>query len=139
MSLTGIRQFIRTNMDDLGFQEWTDAFNTDNIPNDILDKSYHILSTTVDESTVNMHDLPLEFEQQISVFRKGFRDPAQAVDTIIEDCENIICELMHPDNRFDGHVNTIFRGFTIAPLNAENDNCVKAILTFNVRVILGVT
>jgi hypothetical protein len=139
MSLSLVRPFIRTRLNELGFQEWPDGFNTENIPETLLDKAYHIATPSADFGTLNHHDQPIDLRQELSIFRKGFRDPAEAIDTIIGDCEDIVCDLLDPENRFDGHLNIVFRGFTIEPLNDENDNSVKAVLSFDVVVTLGVS
>lgn len=139
MSLSAIRPFLRTRMNALGFTEWTDGFNFDNIPETILDKAYHISSPSADGRAVTMHDLQVDFGHEIEVFRKGFNDPAEAIDMIIEDMEDIICDLLDPEQRFDGHLNIEIKGFTLEPLNDENDNSVKATLSISVRVTLGVT
>lgn len=139
MSLSLVRSFLRDRMNGLGYVEWTDAFSTENIPSTILDKTYHILSPSADGRAINMHDLPIDFSQELSIFRRGFRNPAEAVDGVIADLEDIICDLFDPEQRFDGHLNIVLGGFTIEPLGDDNDNSVKATLNLSVQVTLGVT
>lgn len=135
--MTGVRPFIREIMEGQGFEEWTDAFNTSNIPETLLDKSFHILSPSGEGVSLNMNDQVINFEQQVSIFRKGFENPADAIDEVISDIRGILCEILSPAERVQEHLNVIFEGFTIEPLNADNDNSVKATITFNVQVAMS--
>lgn len=136
MTLTDVRDFLRTRMDALLFTEWQDGFNVNNIPDTILDKAYHILSPNAETVKLDMVILDMDFHQEIAVFRKGFRNPAEAIDAAIEDMETIIVDLISMANRFTGHLNVIPGGFTIEPLSDDNDNSVKATLNLRVKVLL---
>lgn len=139
MNLSIARTTIRSVMEDLGFEEWTDAFNIENIPETLLDKSFHILSPSASGVKLNMHDQVIDFEHHLTIFRRGFQNPAEAEDSIIEDCEDILCSILSPENRLVDKLNIKFEGFTIDPLNIENDNSVKATIILIVQVTLGVT
>jgi hypothetical protein len=42
MSLTSVRPYFRTHCNALGFTEWMDGFNIENIPSTLIDMAYHI-------------------------------------------------------------------------------------------------
>lgn len=139
MRLADIRPFLREVVTDLGFTEWPDGFNFENIPENISEKAYHILTPSGDGGPISMHDQQVSVVNQIRIFRKGFRDPGEAIDTIMSDLDNVICDLFHPEHRFNGHLNITLDGFEINPLSDSNDNSVVATLNVNVKVTLGVT
>lgn len=139
MTLNEVRGFLREHLNELGYREWKDAFAVDNIPSTIDDKSYHILSPAASGVQLNMRDQVIDFDQNVSIIRKGFRNPAEAVDRVVADVQTILCDLLAPENRVAGHLNVKFGGFTIEPLNDENDNSVRATINLSVQVSLGVS
>ena len=139
MKLADIRPFLREALTDLGFTEWPDGFNFANIPENISEKAFHILNPSGDGGPISMHDQQVSVLSEIRLFRKGFRNPGETIDKIMADLDNVICDLFHPEKRFDGHLNITLNGFEINPLSDSNDNSVVATLNVNVKVTLGVT
>lgn len=139
MKLADIRPFLREVMNDQGFTEWPDGFNFENIPENIEEKAYHILTPSGDGGPISMHDQQIGVTNEIRIFRKGFRKPGETIDLIMSDLDNVICDMFHPENRFKGHLNITLDGFEINPLSDSNDNSVVATLNVNVKVTLGVT
>jgi hypothetical protein len=80
-----IRNFINTKIlgVDSSLKEWKDVFNSENIPESIIDDSYHVsfgaASYTRDDQWIES-DLPVE----ISLFKKGFRQVQDAHDAIYD-------------------------------------------------------
>lgn len=138
MSLTAVRPYFRTHLDSLSFKEWTDAFNVENIPSNLIDGSYHLQML---QGTLEKHNMTaLEINQPLTVrlFRKGFRDPASAVDQVLTDSENILNLVLKPSNRLTGSLkNVSFSSLLIQESSDSNDNLVMLTLEFNVLVILN--
>ena len=123
----------------LGFKEWKDGFNTDNIPSTIADKSFHLDTRAGVGIKLNQNDQEVNFDVNVKLFRKGFRDPASAIDQVLSDCQSIIVESCKASNRLTGNLkNVVFSGATIDPIADSNDNFVVLTMTFTAFVIIAV-
>jgi hypothetical protein len=137
--MNATRIYFRHRANSIGLKEWKDGFNFDNIPANILDKSYHIESGPVVGIKLNMNDQELNAQVNVRVFQKGFRDPASAIDSCLQLSENFIKECVVPKNRLTGSngiKNVVFENLSIEQIAATNDNAVIANMQFRVFVIL---
>jgi hypothetical protein len=141
MSLSVVRPFFRSVLNSQGYTEWTDGFNSENIPSTLLDLSYHIETLNFTGIRLNQSDQEIEMDVSVSLFFKGYRDPAEAIDLSIEKVEDFIKEVLKPSFRVgqftDGIKNITLQGFTLEPKDGTNDNLVKASVIFAVFVIIG--
>lgn len=120
-----------------GMKEWDDAFNKDNIPSNILNKSYFMSYgiNTVDNS------VPLEDNINISIdcFFKGYRNPKEALDNAMELCNSIRLEILSRESIasfIEVNILTIDSVSQISePLNSSNDNSILVNLEFNLRFL----
>lgn len=136
MSITSVIPFYRNRMEMLGFKEWEDAFNTEDIPSTILDKSFHIEVNPTTAGVTNQLVLNVSMPVTIKVFRKGFRDTAIGRDTALLDVQNIICDILLPSVRLGSEIkNVIFDGFSVNALADSNDNVVMTELNFSNNLI----
>lgn len=137
---TAIRPYFRSNLVALGYTEWKDAFNTENIPSTKLEKIFHI--ETPDGSRRDVYDQnsqDIEMGVTVRVMRKGFREPALAVDTAIADLDAILTRCLASSRRFGAEIKNItYQSHTIAALNETNDNAVLLEINFNCFIILCV-
>jgi hypothetical protein len=139
MSLTEIRPYFRVHMKAEGFSEWADGFAIDNIPDNIIDYAFHISTPTVSGVVLNHTDQETETTVVVSYLIKGFRDPASAIDKVLEKGENILGRTQLASNRLtSGIKNVLFQDLSITPLAASNDNVVLGEMTFLVRVPLQI-
>ncbi len=139
MALTDVRPYFRTRMVSLGFKEWPDGFNFENIPSNILDQVFHIQSDTITPDTTNMTNYDISSPVTLRLFIKGFRDPAQAIDNAISSYETILCDVLKPANRLGTLIQNVSPGSTsILPLSDNNDNAVILEMEFTARVFLNV-
>lgn len=133
MGLIDVRDLFKNKMNSLGYTEWEDEFNIENIPSSILDKSFHVESGDI-ASTASNHQ-PYRFDCPITLrlFLSGYLKPAEAVDDAFVHCEEILSEILSPDYRLGSLVHDV-SPVTIAvePLSASNDNTVVLVITFNV-------
>lgn len=138
MSLTLVRSYFRTRMNELNFKEWKDGFNFENIPSTLLNNSYHIESNQTKGEKLNQNDQVILSTVSIRLFKKGYKDPASAIDLTIQDQENILLEILNPQNRIGGGIKTIkYLGSNIEPLNTDNDNAIILKLDFECLITLG--
>jgi hypothetical protein len=137
MSLANIYPYFRARMNGLGFTEWPDGFNLENIPKTIINKSYHILTPDLAGGPSNQNHQDTDTSVTISFFEKGFRDPTEAKERAMLDIETIVKDVCNISNRTDTLLNVVFDGGTIDPINASDDNQVLIQLNFTATVVLS--
>lgn len=148
MSFTTIRPYFNTIMTtvDADLREWTDAFNIENIPESILNKSWHITFNPANQVSLNQTGLRYDYPITLNVFLLGYRVPADAVDTANSMGESIIKECLKHSNRLaiaeanSGRIiNVISNQMSINPLAASNDNVVRLQLDFTCQIIYEIS
>ena len=140
MSLKQSYNYFRARCKVVGLREWSDGFNSDNIPSSIIDKSYHIKQGQITGIKLNQNDQEVNFPIVLEVFVKGFRDPYSAIETSAELVEDILIECLKATNRVtqgNGIKNITFESAIFEPISANNDNAVKTTINFRVLSILG--
>jgi hypothetical protein len=139
MSLSDIRPYFRTHFTAEGFTEWKDGFGADNIPENIIDKAFHIDGTsTIGGISNNQADMDTGTAQLVRFFIKGFRNPADAIDKAYLKVENILKRTQKSSNRLTTLLDVVFEGASILPLADSNDNAVLVEMNFTARVIVDV-
>lgn len=139
MSFSQSRSYFRQRANSLSLKEWKDGFNFDNIPSTVLDKSYHIETGPIVGVKLNQNDQEANAQVNVRIFQKGFRDPASAIDSVMQLSETFIKECLVPSNRLTqslGVKNVVFENMLIEQIAASNDNAVIANLQFRVLIIL---
>lgn len=140
MSLSAVRTYFRTRMKSLGYKEWTDGFASDNIPNTIVDRCFHMVTETpINTITQNHTTLDLLFPMTIHFFVKGFRDPASAIDKSLELGQGIVCDIIRPSNANGVTIKSVqFLDMIPIQLAESNDNDVILEMNFNVRLLMDI-
>ena len=119
--------------------EWEDAFNIENIPSSILDKSWHIeFGPFVYVGTAHTC-LSFDCPVRLSIFLKGYRNPKEAIDNALVYANTVITEVCKPLNRLNQATikNILPNTVDVRELNQSNDNAVVLELSFDCKVILG--
>lgn len=137
MSLANIYPYFRERMDSLGFEEWQDGFNRDNIPKTIRNKSYHILTPSMIGGTVNQNHQNTSTSVSIQFIINGYRYPTEAKETAILEIENIVKDICNIRNRTATLLNVVYEGATMDALNTSDDNQVLVDMDFTAFVVLS--
>jgi len=126
MTLGGVRGQFRGVMDGLGFREWSDGFNFENIPSSILDKAYHIEVGTITSGPSDHQAHRFLMPMTLRVFFKGYRDPSFAIDDALTNANTILGGLLAPGFRLQVNDLKDIRPTSInaLPLQLTNDNAV---------------
>lgn len=139
MSLTGVRAYFRTHFNAAGFVEWQDAFNRDDVPNSIINKSYHILTPTITQTQHNQAVLELEETVETTFFIKGYRTPAVAVDDAHTFIQALLRRLLLHANRTQGNLkNLVLDNVDIEAFDESNDNMVRVTMRWRASVMIDV-
>lgn len=137
MSLTNIKTLFRTRLEGQSFEEWQDAFNFENIPNSIVDKAFHIQIGGVTGDFLNGENQSLVTDVIIRMFFKGFRSPAEGIDTAIEDGENVILDICDPTVRLGTNIKNVkFLDMSLEPFEDTNDNLILVTQNYQVTTVL---
>lgn len=137
--ISDVKAYARARLNALGYKEWRDGFNFENIPRTLLDKSYCVeLGVAVGlKDTQDSLDIDAPFT--VRIFMKPRRESKGLIDEAIERADEIIFDLMAAVNRVTGTgglKNIRFDTMTIEPLKDSNDNGVIAKITFAAHVII---
>lgn len=140
MSMQDVRSYFRLRLNDLSLDEWTDAFNFENVPSTMLADRYHI--DTKSFSTVRYSHDVLELESTVFIrsFIKGFRTLSSAYDDAVERAESIIkkcCKASDAKTK-SGIKDVRFQAVEIDPIDASNDNVFLITNSFVCLVALDV-
>lgn len=137
MSLSNIYPYFRSRMKGLGYEEWPDGFNRDNIPSTIRNKSFHILTPDMVGGTVNQNHQDTSTSVSISFIINGYRDPTEAKEKAMLELEKIIKDIINIRNRTATLLNVIFEGANMDALNSNDDNQVLVDMNFTAIVVLS--
>ena len=138
MSLSAVRPLMRTQMDSLGYREWSDGFNFENIPSTIFDESYHLAVGVVSGSPADLSTHTFDYPVTLRVFLKGFRDPAEAIDDALLRSDEILGSFLAENIRAtntNGIVNIAPGSVQVTPYDQTNDNAVILEMVFNFTLI----
>lgn len=131
MGIANVRQYFRDRMDAIGYVEWTDGFNVENIPSTVLDQSYHVESGQISATTANHQPHRFDCPIVLRVFFKGFNDPIRAIDDAYGYAEDILAEVLLPSNRLSNDIHDVQPvSIAVNPLTQQNDNSVILEINF---------
>ncbi len=138
MSITKILPYFRTRLNSLGFKEWTDALNFENIPDTILDGSYHLDFGSTNTNQNNQVDIDLGQTITVRLFCKGYRNTSETRDKLIANAENVFCDIIDPRNATIGPAvkDVGFTSMDIIALDDSNNNTMYAEMLFEARTFL---
>ena len=139
MSWTDVKGYFQAVLENEGYSEHDDPFDSANIPGNIIDKAFFIDFGPFTGVTLSMKDLETRVPVSISVFVKGFNSPVAARDAGIQIAETIVKEAVRPTKRLIfpiTNVNFLTADFT--PLSADNDQVVVVTMNFTVRILLDI-
>lgn len=134
MCLAQVRTYFRNRMEALGYEEWRDGFNKDNIPSTLLDRVFHLESGDIAPTASNHQVHAFSSPITIRVYLKGFLDPASAIDTALESADLILDEILLPSNRLGTETKDVVpSSISVNPLTDNNDNSVLLELGFEAK------
>jgi hypothetical protein len=142
MSLTAPVPYAVRELEKLGFKEWEEPFDHENIPSNLIDRAFNIEVGPITGITKENVAQSVEMSLTVRTYFKGFRSPAKARDEAIVRCDEIISDMINPSNfrNFSPPITGVFFDTgAIEPLdNEQNDNVVIAVLSFIVRIYICV-
>lgn len=141
MSLAEIRPYMRDILDGLGYDEWTDGFNFENIPSTIFNESYHLEVGVISAGVANQRAYRFTAPVLLRVFLKGFRSPSEAIDDALLRGDTILSGVLAESERLgvpadNRSIKNVFPGpIQTLPFDASNDNAIILQMEFNFDLI----
>lgn len=133
MALANVYEIIQTKVESLGFTPWEDAFQIDNIPSTIQDRSFHTEIGSIGGEAANHHTHRFVFPIILRVIRRGFRYPSEAKSEAMIDADTILTGLLAPSFRLlvgEDVKDLVSTGIELREFSGSNDN----ILVLEVRI-----
>ena len=137
MSLSTTRSYFRARLVSLGYKEWDDGFNFENIPENIIDKAFHIENFQTDFESSGNTGLEVRTRVITRVLFKGFRSVKDALDKCDDKVEAIIVEVLKPSNRLsglDGLRDVRLDSIEKKPIAFSNDNTILVEITWTALI-----
>jgi len=139
MSFTDLHPYFQERMKavDADFQEWEDAFNVENIPSTIIDKSWHFaLQPMIFQTGRTQTCFKFSCPVKLSVMLKGYRTPKEAVDSGAYYAQAIVNECCKHSVRLNQpHIKNVLPNvIDMRQLSQSNDNIVVLEITFDCAV-----
>lgn len=140
MSFSSVLPAFRVELDLLGLTEWTDAFNVENIPQTILDRSYHLEIGGITGNNANQTVHGFNFPVTVRVFLRGYQDTSQTRDEAMSLLDSILAELLKPAFRL-GQVLKDVKPVSIdlSSLDGTNDNDMILTMVFSADLLCAFT
>ena len=142
MALESVKGYIRSRLLVLGFAEWCDGFNNENIPGTLLDNSWHLEFGRGQNAVQNQQPLQVRWPFILRIYKANTRDPRTLIDDMIVSMDAIIVDLLTASNRlaYAGGAlkNLSLDSFRIEPLAESNDNGVIGIMEFSALIIMAI-
>lgn len=141
-----IRKYFKERIaaSDSDLKEWKDALVFDdaaNIPSTLLDTRYHIELDSWTSTPAQDQSVEDRFVIRLTLFKKGFTTPQDALDDLLDKVLDIRHELINPLNveAFKTSNNSAIEAVentsgASSEIDSTNDNTVKVALEFNVRL-----
>lgn len=135
--IKGALDYCRDRLTSLGLAEWTDAFNSENIPRTLLDDTFHIEIGTVSRKFEHHDNIEINVPLTIRTFGRSFVDTGEGRDNAISLADTIIDEFVKAENRLnDTDIKTIqFDNMNLNALNESNDNSLVLVLDFTALIV----
>lgn len=139
MSLMQVRPYFSSVLTGIGLVEWDDVFGQDNIPSNVIDKSFHQSFLDFSGITTTAQDMEITVSVGIRIHFKAFRDTNNIMQECIQQCEDAIRACVDPESfKNTTQIKGVyFQSMNIEPFELENnDNIVVAVLAFDCRVFV---
>jgi len=134
-----VQDYVRARMRELGYTEWTDGFNFENIPRTRLDTTFHIaLGASAGVSNNQDHQI-INSPFTVRIFGAQTRTPKDLIDAAVVRADAVIAKMINPRKRLVeiSIKNVVFNLMEVEQLDESNDNGVIVRVEFTASVFLS--
>jgi hypothetical protein len=143
MSTSQVRAYFNTRVKevDANLRAWDDAFNLENVPESLVDIYFHVAYNDIAVSANTDISIEDSVSVVVTLWKKGFRDPVEAYDQLVDLGLCIRLNCLQPDKirETDNIKQVESSSVLLEPIEDSNDNIIKLSLTFNARLFYKIT
>ena len=145
MSFSSIRTYMRTVMStvDSDHKEWTDGFNIENIPETIINKSWHLKFNPTSPQTINQNCFKIDYPITLNVFLLAGLEVSAGIDSanvlgqsIYQECLKHSSRLGITGTSIAKVINIIPGSMSINEYSSDNDNTIRLQIDFTFQIYL---
>lgn len=137
MSLTKILPYFRTCLCDLGYEEWVTESESEEPPNQSIEDYFRLRIGSGTFDPVRHTSFPLTIPVEVNLYFNTHNDFKEGMDRFMEKTELALCKILSVNKRYGPEIKSIApTGLRPEPIDGSNDNTVKAVLDFDVRLEL---
>jgi hypothetical protein len=139
MSLSAARKYFVDQFKLAGYTEHFDPFDADNVPNTIMHKTFKItIGPFTARKALNQRDQEMDCPVSVTIFLKGYANPALAMDGGMDQAEVLCTEILKAQNRLGNPVKNVTLN-RIAPeaFAATNNSIAMVTMEFTALIIFG--
>lgn len=139
MSVAAVKTYARTRMHALGYKEWTDGFNFQNIPATLLDTRFAVELGNPSTLKISNDNQELSVPFTVRAFVKPTKDPKALIDRGAAKIDTIVTDFVKPAHATTGEEvkNVEFLDGKVLPLADSNDNGIITEINFKALVIVS--
>lgn len=139
MRLNEVRTTIRDRLIVLGYEEWT-GFDNKNVPETIVEKSFHVGVSGGSGSSLKMHVLIIKHNVELTLWVKGYANAVEAQDAGLESLQEVLCDLLSPVVRtLPAYRKIDLSSYTLEPITLDNDSICKVVINLLIETMSEVT
>ena len=137
MSVSVVKPYARARLRALGYTEWKEGFNFENIPKTKLDSSFHLELGDARAVSHSQDNLEIEVPITVRIFRAPGKNSSDIVDRAITKGDEVRAGMLAAADRLtqSGIKNVLFETMAIEPLANSNDNGVIVTQGFTVVIV----
>lgn len=137
--ISDVLTYARARLSALGYTEWEDAFNFENLPKGRIDRAFHVQLGAPTGGNVGQDNQEIEVPFTVRVFVSPAKNTKSNYSTAVSKTDTIIADLLKSTNRLGqaGLKNISFNTATLEPIADSNDNGVIVELTFTALVVIS--
>lgn len=137
--ISSVLSYARARLAVLGYQEWTDGFNFENIPKTRLDSVFHLTLGDSLGTDIGQDNQTIETPFTIRLFLAPNRNPKALIDQATQIADIVIADLLKASNRLTqtGIKTVWFNTMAIEPIANSNDNGVIIQFNFTALVVIS--
>lgn len=141
MSLGAVTPYFDQCLKSLDYKEWPDEYTVDNIPGDLLDCTYHLGIGPISGTPASHTCFTFTFPVALTIHSKqvGNLSTSEETNKLMLRIDDILCKTLAAESRYSESATGIKSiapsGIVIEPIDDNNLNITRAIITYDVSVI----
>lgn len=126
MKFGALVHFVSEKLVALKYKQWETPFSHDNIPSNIINKSFHITMGAATGKPANQHVHSFSVPITLRLFFDGFKSPVSGMQTALDDMDAVLGAVLSPAVRLSGSGLADIRPVSVQPfpLSTSNEHCV---------------